>query len=368
MSTQSTSEQLRVCEPAIYFSVGEWLDEGRELVKHGKYLANQESCRQWGIGDWLLKGEGGVQARALRTKEFKRQALKITRYKSWGALKNLMTISRRVPESRRRDGREGRQYLAYSIHQEIAKKFDDEETQERLLDFAAKGVERCVGRPEDWRSGLPMPVRILQRHIREMQDCGELPKTGKDRHRKKALEGHILLKIWVPNTFHSKLRAWAEFKFKKSSAAKMLAWLAEEYFKEHKADLEALSAAYEAEKAEFLEETRKRVEENERRAAARAEERKKAGLPIATDYKEYRERCAKLMQSLRKADKEANALLKQYLIKAFGVQNLRLQIPWSNDSGSDSSNVTRQQWEATLAKLESAGDPESVLQLIKSVV
>src|SRR5947207_2642339 len=123
MATQPISEQLN-------FSLEEWLHKGRELVRHGKDLANQEDRQQWDIGDWLIKGkDSGVEkTKVLKTRSFKRHALEITRRKSWGSLKNLMTISRQVGPSRRRDGREGRTFLSYAVHVEAAK--FDAKTQE----------------------------------------------------------------------------------------------------------------------------------------------------------------------------------------------------------------------------------------------
>jgi hypothetical protein len=55
----------------------------------------------------------------------------------------------------------------------------------------------------------------------------------------------------------------------------MLCWMASEYVKEHKADLEAMVAADQAARAKAREEEKKRVEENDARHRKKMEELEK---------------------------------------------------------------------------------------------
>jgi hypothetical protein len=235
---QPTSTQIQFCEPAIYFSLETWLLRGSELIKHGKRLEEQEDCRQWDIGDWLISGEeSGVRTKAIKEKAFKKYALEITKYNSWGSLKNLMTIARRVPdgpESRRRDGREGRKFLSYAIHVEVAK-FDDE-TQEQLLEHAEKEHSS---------------VRLFKNYIARAQDIGHLPKIGKVKLKKPTSKGYKLqvfvtdvdythfcrlsLALGPPHAKRSFNSIGRSLDEPMPEAA--LFWCAVQYVKEHKAEL-----------------------------------------------------------------------------------------------------------------------------------
>src|SRR2546426_2513324 len=138
-------QQLTVFEPAD-LTIETWLDEGRELIKEEKELKGEarkfgrtHDILQWKIGDWMIEGEDdGVKKKRFKDKAFKRKAVEITK-RPWGSLKNLMSVARHVPESRRRDGREGRKFLPYSLHVEVAK--FDAEKQEELLQLAEES--RC---------------------------------------------------------------------------------------------------------------------------------------------------------------------------------------------------------------------------------
>jgi hypothetical protein len=242
-----------------------WMDRGRELAKHGKHLANQEDCRQWDIGDWLTVGEDdGVKKKVLKLRAFKKHAMEITKYKSWGSLKNLMTTARNVPESRRRDGRKGRKFLSYATHAEAAK-FD--EKQEWLLEQADNGNPRC-GMHRDG-THPPYSVREFKKFIVRMQEQGDLPKTGVKR--KKLSPKGQKLQVWVseahyeflnhlslalgpPYSRQPKSDSYSPIDEPLPEAA--LLWCAEQYAKENKTVLKAKIAADQVERT-----ARKRIQE-----------------------------------------------------------------------------------------------------------
>ncbi len=288
MSTQpalprSKSEQLKFCEPAICFSTDAWLDEGKELEKYDKDLENRADLLQWDIGDWLLKGEeGGVKTKALKAKDFQKYALKITKRKSWGVLKNLKSVAANVEESRRRDGREGRKFLSYSMHVEIAK-FDDEK-QEELLQIAEEGYHSFSYDPKVHASfSPPAPQKVvsvsdLQRTIAIMQERGELPMTPAQKRRKeKAKEKWQALKIRISDDSYKQLERLSNAKYGKpygwrgrskqferaclQQVSTFVSWMAAEYYKEHRAELEAMVAGSDVKDAAYSEETSKAVVE-----------------------------------------------------------------------------------------------------------
>lgn len=266
MGTQPTLVQPKFCDSGIYFSLEAWLDEGRYLANYEKELKDQDDALrrrkgvfQWDIGDWLLKGvDGGVKKRA-----FKKHALQITGYKNVGSLKNLMTISRQVPESRRHDGRQGRKFLSYAVHVEVAK-FDGE-TQERLLEIADEGDPRLpyTELPYSESAHRPFSVRRFRQHIAFMQDLGELPKTGKEKVKKK--QPGCTLKVWVSDVNHEhfcRLSLALGPTYAKRSYNSLgrsidepkpedaLFWCAQQYIKEHKAEVLEMIAKDQAKRAE----------------------------------------------------------------------------------------------------------------------
>ena len=254
---QPTSTQIQFCEPAFYFSPDAWLLEGVELIKHGRRLAEQDSCRQWDIGDWLLKGWFATEKKLFKKREYKKQVKRITG-RSWGGLRNLMTIARQVPESRRRDGREGRNFLSYAIHVEAAK-FDDE-TQEKLLKFADSGNR---SRLHSDGTHARFSVRDFKQFIAREQDLGYLPKIGKVKLKKPTPKGYSL-KVWVSEENYGHLCRLSlalgpsyskqttntlgrrEYEPLPESA---LFWCAVKYMSEHKAELLDRVAKDQAERA-----------------------------------------------------------------------------------------------------------------------
>jgi hypothetical protein len=253
VTTQPTviTEITRPSPPAHFTSLDAWLDEGRELRKYGKGLTQQgevlrrnSGVLQWDIGDWLLKGEVGVEKKALKPTAFKKRALEITGYRSWGSLKNLMTIARQVKESRRRDGRQGRKFLSYAIHVEAAN-FGDEK-QEWLLEKADEGVPWSL---HSDGTHPPFSVREFKKFIARMQELGELPKGATDKPRKKDSSGQQILKLQVSDTdyeYFSRLSLALDPKLPtgepKPEAA--LRWCADGYVREHKAEImEKIAAA-----------------------------------------------------------------------------------------------------------------------------
>lgn len=260
--------QLQFCDEPVAFDVKMWLELGQELMKVNDFTQHSARALQWDIGDWLVEGEDeGITRKALKTKEFKRHALRITKYKSWGALKNLMTIVRRVPESRRRDGREGRKYLSFTIHQEIAKKFREEEHQEKLFEIA-ENADRWIGDKHK-----VMSTRDLQRKIQVLQSDGELPKTAFD---KKIPEGQKLT-MYINSKDFTTLERWAAAKYgSRYRVAQMVMWMAAEYSKDHRVEIEEMCIAVEEARAAKEAERKKLMpeppEQRERRYRLRIQE------------------------------------------------------------------------------------------------
>ncbi len=386
MATQTEVLQPKLLDPpAPKFRADRWEDDGKELMKQNKDVARRGSHIQWEIGDWLLEGDKGVQKKVLRSKEFKRKALKITKYKNWRVLLSLMKVCRRVPESRRRDGRDGRPFLDFSIHQEIAKKFEAEAIQESLLNEAAKGQVRKGGAPGE-SIRVPMSVRRLQAIITEKQEKGELPFTAdhikrKEKLKKKALaEGYTLVKILVPNDFYSRLSFLSgygltegHFKERYETPARLFAFFASQYAKEHKAEIDAHVQAVREEHRKLEEEGARIVAERAARKAEEAEDIKQVGTPNDLEYTEsrkpfgkaeqptrvqfqgYTTRCNKLVREvLSKTGPGSGGLLLPYFRKIFGVK----------DISPETTSVPL--WESTLAKLENASSPEALVEILKS--
>jgi hypothetical protein len=138
------------------FHIEAWKNEGKQY--HRKHLENSKDSRNWGLGDWLIKGQ---DCGRLHVKELKRYATMITAH-PWSTLDNCMSICRRVPPSRRREG------LSYSLHVLVAPFFEDTIIQEMLL-------ERAMGNG----NGKPLSVRELQTEIKGMQGRGSIPPTNK---------------------------------------------------------------------------------------------------------------------------------------------------------------------------------------------
>ena len=120
-----------------FFNKSLWLEHfqhlGRHVQSHGanqQRLGEQMRCFPWDVGDLLLEGEEGK----VPIKEMKHLCdWHLPNYK-WKTLRNWKVTARAVKSSRRRDGREGRAYLDFSLHQAVEKYLP--EIQEKLLHMA----------------------------------------------------------------------------------------------------------------------------------------------------------------------------------------------------------------------------------------
>lgn len=222
--------QLKFCEPAIYYSEDAWAEKGRygwtevkALDKQAKALADKQGSMNWFLGDWLLEGVDG----GLKPKKLKRRVLEITGLKlSSGRLSNLMTVSRGIELSRRRED------LPYSIHEAVAK--FDVDVQEKLLELAQDGGE------ERWIEGrrhlVPFSVRGFRAEIRKMQESGKIPRTAKARPNDTQPVQNVSLRITLRDGDFLEKLARAQGK---PSVADVIGWMLGQYFKEHKAALQA---------------------------------------------------------------------------------------------------------------------------------
>jgi len=102
------------------------------------------------------------------------------------------------------------------------------------------------------------------------------------------------LKIWLRDEVYQQLETWARAKYTMPKPASMLAWMASEYVKEHKPDLDAMVAAAEAAKAKAAEETRNRIAEIETRTPEEWKRRSEDYLRRREEFENY----------LREKDKE----------------------------------------------------------------
>jgi hypothetical protein len=179
-----TEEELQANEEP--FTVAGWLESGRDLLKHEDFTNHLNRCMQWDIGDWLIIGEenSGPKKKPMKTKEYRRNALSVAgggRYKSWGSLKNLMSVARNVPESVRRDGREGRRFLDYNIHVIVAPFNAD--VQDQLLSEAESALAWSNPQSQD-TDATPLiingrkvrfSVKTFRDYVAVKQKKGELP-------------------------------------------------------------------------------------------------------------------------------------------------------------------------------------------------
>jgi hypothetical protein len=256
------------------FNLDNWGAEGKAIRAKERSLAKSRTAAkaekeaiQFEWGEWMLEAHRAHAANKIKKRAWKKQAAWASGY-AFGTLQNWANVAATF-ETPRRVVRK----LPFSIFQEISK-FEDEKVQEELLDLAEKGEAKPDKRTgivdgRSWTS-IPMSVRELQKAIRVRQEAGKLPgpyEPKKDKH-----EGKQLLEIWVNDATHRQLCRWSNAKYTQDRPASMLLWMAGEYAKEHKADLEAMVEADKAERARFMEENRKRVEENDARSRKKGEE------------------------------------------------------------------------------------------------
>jgi hypothetical protein len=190
---------------SVPFDLDSWRSEGQRLFENDEAL----EVVQWQIGDWLLEAEdhGGMDE-----KQVKRHALKISKNRSWPTLKNYKSTSRKVPPSLRRDA------VGYNVHR-LVSPFSDEH-KDRLLDKAAR---------EQWTVG-----RMKDQIARE-QKWGTLPRTGK-----KEVQPFQMIKMQITDIQYTKLEKLARAKLGKPSVADFIWWMAKEYYKEHRLELDPI--------------------------------------------------------------------------------------------------------------------------------
>lgn len=239
--------QPKFFEAPTYFSEDLWLEKGRlfwaeikALDKQGKALEEKQGSMNWVLGDWLLEGiENGVKPRKMKNHVLEVTGLKL----SSGRLSNLMTVSRAVEPSRRRED------LPYSIHAEVAK--FDPETQEKLLQEAVDGGEEDKVALARWikdksvhRRLVPYSVRGFRAYIKKAQDRGQIPRTGKPRANDKepihqTISVRVSLRdgVWLENLARAK---------SVRSVSDMILTLAQRCVKEHREEFNAKIAEYKA--------------------------------------------------------------------------------------------------------------------------
>jgi len=170
------SGQLTFLNVPNSFDRGGWRLYGKYIGAHGSDLAKKEAALaeecgwlMWDIGDWLLEGEEG----GLNRKTLRREAEQIIINRKWQTLKNWKVTSRAIESSRRRDGREGRPSLPYSVHKEVEK--FDADYQDSMLAEAVEQDARTVTAfralvQERQKSGAekakPLPVKLKYANIK----------------------------------------------------------------------------------------------------------------------------------------------------------------------------------------------------------
>jgi len=289
-----TEEELMANES---FHVDIWQAEGAALRAKERDLAKSITTAkagklsiQWEYGDWMLHAERAYAAKKIKKREWKDAAKRATGY-AFGTLENMANVARSFEPSRRVV-----RNLPFSIFQELVK-FKDQKIQEELLDLAEKGERQTLrpgrrpGKGFGWTK-IPMSLRELQYAIQTRQESGKLPGPYEpkfDKHK-----GQQVLKIWLRDEVYQQLETWARAKYTMPKPASMLAWMASEYVKEHKPDLDAMVAAAEAAKAKAAEETRNRIAEIETRTPEEWKRRSEDYLRRREEFENY----------LREKDKE----------------------------------------------------------------
>jgi hypothetical protein len=164
---QRIFEEDEVPYGIVPFDLRRWTADLKEFAKSTSETKSAQGERQWELGDLLLYGQ---EQGKLKEKVLRKNVLQSTGYKDWGSLKNIMSVARRFPPARRRDGRNGTTALSFAHHAEVVK--FDEATQEKLLDLSVTvGV----------RPGDSWPRAELIKHIKAEQKAGRLPQTGKQK-------------------------------------------------------------------------------------------------------------------------------------------------------------------------------------------
>jgi hypothetical protein len=132
---------------------------GRDLDKKEEQLTEKCGWEIWDIGDLLLEGEEG----GLSMKKLRKEAEQFWPKRKWKTLRNYKVTSKAIESSRRRDGREGRPSLPYSLHQ-VVEQFEPE-VQDYLLE----------------RAGEPGALSGLgfRKLVRELRQCGKVPPSLK---------------------------------------------------------------------------------------------------------------------------------------------------------------------------------------------
>ena len=220
------------------FELEQWKVYGKYLSAHGRVLAKNEEVLaekcgwfMWDIGDWLLEGEEA----GMPTKKLRKYAEEICRHRAWKTMRNWKVTSRAIESSRRRDGREGRESLPYSVHQ-IIEQFDPE-IQEQFLHDGPKTKDGMRKYVRDWREQEKLK-RERDKFDRELA-AGRPYRIGQDDATKpKSLN----IKVYAAE--YDTLNKLSWMKFGNHWPKTMFLWMAREYWREHKADMDAEYAAF----------------------------------------------------------------------------------------------------------------------------
>lgn len=230
-------QQQRFFRVPNWFDLKQWLEYADRLGEHGAEIDRKSDWVDkwgerfaWDVGDWLLEGEAGkLPMRQL--KEYADQ--KFPEY-AWHTLRNWKVTCRAIESSRRQDGREGRGWLPFSTHQ-VVEKYPPEQ-QEQFLQAA---VERNLS------------VAALKHVIKT--EFGSKGMGGRDT-RKGRVWVPVTIKVPVKDHEHLTRLAGAKGFMKRhgkpdpaydyyrmpGDVATLLWWMASGYYKEHKAELDAL--------------------------------------------------------------------------------------------------------------------------------
>jgi len=384
--------QAKFFEMPIPFERELWRVHGRYLTAHGQDLSKEEKKLaeklgwfMWDMGDWLLEGEKGLSRKQLR-----QEAQKICPHRAWQTLKNWKITARAIESSRRRDGREGRRSLEYSLHKEV-EKFDPD-LQEELLAVADErpytvNEFRAYVKTRHKFNGMLLPntktgtVAVLQDQMKWVNVKVRLKKAQYAflRAINGGLPAHFLAELVIRNYIEANFETlmsiavehderWgnvprgavvsaASYELTNRRHVLPLVQPDHDYHARREAVKVHLERSVEQGRAEskLAEEKGKQVREEE--AAAR----KAAGLPIRSEYDDFYKRLEKIAKSLVEltGDKDARRnLLVPYVLHTLGIPTM---------GGIYVLKVPCQQWEALLVPLEAAGTQEAILKILTEV-
>jgi hypothetical protein len=217
------------------FELEQWKVYGKYLSAHGRVLAKSEEVLaekcgwfMWDSDDWLVDGEQG----GMPTKKLRRYAEEICPHRAWKTMRNWKVTAKAIEPSRRRDGREGRESLPYSVHQ-IIEQFDPE-IQEQLLQDGPKtkdGMRKYVRDRQEQDTFKREQAKFVQEVA-----AGRRYQIGQDKPKS--------LNLKVSPAEYNRLYELSWMKFGNHWPKTMFLWMACEYWREHKAELEAEYEAF----------------------------------------------------------------------------------------------------------------------------